>query len=118
MPEGTVYGQLTVEPTNVSGVLSASHDRVEIKGESLGDPPSDWFYTTLAPDVVSEDSGEHFQKWDDMTIKGVTATAERLLERDGFFDEENKFLIFNKGEILMMIDGLRDAYNLTRETYI
>ena len=113
LPKNTVYAELDKVDDSEQKYVTSTHDCIEIKGDSLGEPPSDWFYAPLAPDVDGGDTGGSYEDsllWDEME-KGASVKGARFGARNGFFDKENYFLIFEREDIILM----RDAFNKVLE---
>lgn len=116
LPANTVYAELDKVPNSKQKYVTSTHNHIEIKGDSLGEPPADWFYAPLAPDVDGGDTGGSYEDsllWDKME-EGEEVKCERFGARNGFFDEENYFVIFNREEIQMMIDALVEVMEETK----
>lgn len=98
MPAGTIY---------CKGVPWA-FDGITIKGSSL---TNDWSYLDMAwPSAF--DSGEASQILDSSLQDGTSFPCEDAFGRDGCFDDEAVFLIFEKEDLKALRGRIDDALDL------
>lgn len=84
-PAGTIYAK---------GVQWA-FEGLSIKADTLG---NDW--VCLEPAWVSaHDSGEAFDRLEQMLHNGASFPAEDSFGRDGYFDDGAIFLVFERGDL-------------------
>jgi hypothetical protein len=96
LPEGTVYAK--GEPW-AFGSLS-------IKGESVAN--RDWWY--LDPCwVEAEDSNQAFDRLDEMRTTGASYPMESAVSRDGLFDQDAIFMVFERDDLLKLKDMVDTA---------
>jgi len=94
LPEGTMYCEYS---PCVFGDL-------KIKDETISN--SDWFYSSLQsnPEFDSDFYGEACEPMK----KGEDINPDfNCIERDGMFDYDRQFLIYNKGDVQAMINKLQ-----------
>lgn len=97
MPEGTLFCKYT----------PCFFDDISIKGESL---INDFFYQQLVH-PIAKDSGELFALLDSAEQSGETITNDLYCEgRDGCFDDDQMFLIFEPKDLLDLIRRLAEAH--------
>lgn len=100
LPAGTVYAK---GKEWYFGSLS-------FKGESLGD--RDWY----AHDpcwVDAQDSGEAFNRLEEMLETGASYPMESAEARDGLFEQDDIFLVFERDDLLALHGLIGDAIALT-----
>lgn len=92
IPEGTIYSKF--DPYIIDGLY--------IKNESLG---NDWYYQDLINSIECNDSGEYtdklFKARDDP--KYELRQDYNVNQRDGLFNEEQLFLIYDKDDAMKLI---------------
>lgn len=88
MPAGTIYCK----------GMPWVFDGICIKDESLS---NDWYYLNPAW-VSAHDSGEAFERLDEMLKLGKSYPMENAIGRDGLFDTNAIFLIFERSDLEML----------------
>lgn len=94
-PEGTIYSEF--KPCIIDGLY--------IKNESLD---NDWYYQDLISSIDCNDSGEYADK----LFKSKNNPEYELRQdynvsqRDGLFDEEQLFLIYDKDDVVKLMKTL------------
>jgi hypothetical protein len=78
-------------------------DDMCLKGESLS---NDWFYLSFNW-IESDDSGMAFDRLEDMAANGASYPMEDAWTRDGCFDDDALFLVFERDD-LERLRGLID----------
>jgi hypothetical protein len=94
LPDGTIYAK---------GVQWA-FESLCIKGESLRNhdgKPFDWAVTNPCW-VEARGSDEAFQKLEEMHALGVSYPCEKDYGRDGCFDEDAVFMVFEKDDLIWL----------------
>lgn len=71
--------------------------------------PFDFIYTPLVDIDMGEGSHEHFQRLDDMLENGVSYPLNTETTRDGCFDDEELFLVYEPADIDRLVMLLRMA---------
>lgn len=85
LPEGTIYAK----------GKRWYFDGLRIKGESY---PNDWRY--LDPMWIdAQDSGEAFERLEEMLETGASYPMEEATSRDGLFDGEDIFLVAERADL-------------------
>jgi hypothetical protein len=95
MPAGTVYAK----------GIKWSFEGLRIKHECQ---ENDWHYVEPA-DIAAFDSNERFGLLEDMLSNGTSVPMEELAMRDGCFNEEEIFLVFEPEDVRRLIEMLRPA---------
>ena len=99
-PKGTLYSEY--EPC-IFGEVKIKHDVIEHKGEII-----DWYYQEL----TNNPDWDYAEPYDISSIckkmeDGVDVPPDfDIIERDGMFDYDRKFLIYSKEDIQMLINKL------------
>lgn len=88
LPAGTVYAK--GEPWVFETIC--------IKGESLSFGIGDWFYLNPA-DIDAHDSGEAAERFEEMLDLGKSYPMGETIGRDGCFDANDIFLVFEKADL-------------------
>jgi len=105
LPEGTIYYQTQSKLTANGYSFLGDFGELCIKNESWSD---DWIYAPIHPDLKANDSEEYLEKWDYMLHHQNTELESQTdFQRDGFYEEDQLFIIFNKQEIQSMINLLK-----------
>ena len=86
-----------------------SMDGFCIKGESLGD--IDFFYLSLF-DIEAYDSGELVDRQYEMLEKGSSYPINQYEMRDGCFDDNDIFLVFEKEDLKRIKELIEITINL------
>lgn len=99
MPVDTVYSRLP-QLIEVNGL--------EIKGESIehGEGYCDWMYFHFIGQVESSDSEEYDAFYFDMEENGTEHPMQVVWQRDGAFDETEKFVVYSHFDVRCMIEAL------------
>lgn len=100
LPPGTVYCK--GEPW--------AFGNLQIKGESLlyGGGSGDW--VCLDPQgIESRDSGQENDRLEEMLANGVSYPMNTDTMRDGFFDPDDLFLVYESDDLEKLISLLDDA---------
>lgn len=99
LPEGTIYAK--GKPWAFEGL--------NIKDENAGS--NDWWY--LEPCwIESAGSHEHFDFLEEMQTKGASYPMQESISRDGLYDDDAIFLVFERADLLRlrgMIDKAIDV---------
>lgn len=95
LPEGTLYCQ--GKPLYFNGLL--------VKGETIGD---DWYCRNLMW-ITADSSDEAFKRLDEMIGNGASYPIEDAYGRDGGFDEEDIFMLYEKEDLIELAKVLLDA---------
>jgi hypothetical protein len=85
-------------------------DGLKVKGETTN-KGKDWFYSDMLDNPKQEYEGEFLQYAEVMEKmeKGESIKADfHILERDGMFDYERQFLVYEKEDIEEMIEKLKE----------
>ena len=99
LPEGTIFAK--GKPWYFSGL--------SIKADSL---PNDFIY--LDPHWVdAHDSGEAANRLDEMLATGCSYPMQDDFGRDGCFDDEDIFMIFERDDLLKLRDFIDSALEST-----
>lgn len=89
LPEGTIYAK---------GV-PWSFEGLSIKDENAGS--NDWWY--LEPCwVEANDSSEVFDRLTEMQERGASYPMQTSITRDGLYDEDAIFLVFERDDLLKL----------------
>ena len=104
LPSGTIYARF--RPDIFTGL--------EIKRETLYSPEDatalDWFYTSLLDNVAGEKPEAVDDAIDAARMKGASVPLDfDTLERDGGYDEEEMFGIYELDDILDLIGAIKGA---------
>jgi hypothetical protein len=84
---------------------------LNIKGETLG---NDWAY--LEPCWISAcNSGEADCRFEQMLEKGLSYPGEDAFGRDGYFDNDDIFLVFESPDLKELIKFLISAIGLSSQ---
>ena len=102
LPEGTIF---------CMGVKWA-FDNLSIKGESWKES-SDFFYTDLCW-IESEGSHEHFDFLEDSLKNGISYGINKSTSRDGMFDDNDVFLVFEKEDLEYLIHICKIATDVSK----
>lgn len=94
LPEGVIYAKF--QPC-VFGDIAVKYDSID----------NDWYYRDLL-EVDAEDSGE----WADMLLEGMEKDISLPLDfecvsRDGFYDDDQLFTVFEKQDVISLIESLQ-----------
>lgn len=95
-------------------------DGLCIKGETIvhGDGMAgDWCYCNPAW-VDAHDSGEAAYRLEEMLATGASWPCEKDDSRDGCFDEDDIFLIFEAGDLMWLEERIKDAIGLATKKAI
>lgn len=104
LPEGTLY--LKGVPWAFDG-LSLKHDTLrKDNGEAF-----DWVYTDLAY-IGATDSGELGSRCDEMLEAGASYPLNDSAGRDGFFDDEDIMMVYEKDDLLALRGYIDEALKL------
>jgi hypothetical protein len=100
LPEGTFYAK--GKPWYF-GELSIKHD--------TSSQLSDWW--SLDPCwIAANDSGEAVDRLDEMLEKGASYPMQDAISRDGLWDEDDLFLVFEKDDLLKLREMIDKAISL------
>ena len=101
LPAGTLYAKVSPDPSCcVFGELL-------IKGESLG---NDWVVQELVGWFTDcNDSGELIEAWDQLRAGGERAVDFDCDGRDGLFDMDQMFAVFNRTDHINLLKRLITA---------
>ena len=96
MPDGIVYSRLP-QMIEVTGL--------EVKGESLdhGEGNCDWTYRHFIGQPECSDSGEYADAYFDMEGNGAEYPMDVVCQRDGGFDETEKFVVYSEADVTKMV---------------
>ena len=75
------------------------------KGETIG---NDWYEHNPAW-VEAEDSGQAFERLDDMLKNGASFPMDNSECRDGLYDDDAVFLIFERADLEVLRDCIEQA---------
>jgi hypothetical protein len=81
-----------------------------VKGESINDDDGTWidfFYTNLV-DISSKDTAQHFDWLQDMLEKGSSTPINFIESRDGMFDDNEIFLVFEELDLIYINTLIND----------
>lgn len=98
LPEGVLY---------ISGTPWA-FGNLHIKGrtsELFGKPYNDWYEIDLTY-IEHEESGQYFDKLQEMRDTGKSYPLEISQTRNGLFDEDELFLVYEKADLLLLMNEL------------
>lgn len=100
MPEGTIYAKAESLPSLDFGPL-------EIKGETIG---PDWYVQRLVGDFVGDNDG---MEWAD-SFEAMHKGEERAVDldivcRDGLFDDDQLFAVFDKADAESLLARIATA---------
>lgn len=96
LPAGTIYAK---------GTAIASFGSLEIKADSLG---GDW--VCLDPCYVDgRDPGECDERFEDMLLNGASYPMRSAFGRDGCFEQDAIFLVFEKDDLLQLRKYVEEA---------
>lgn len=95
MPEGTVYAK-TPQKWMIEDLC--------VKHETS--PHNDWWYQSFDW-VDAHDSGEAIDRLDEMADSGASYPVENSIARDGLFEDDCMFLIYEKDDIEYIVNALR-----------
>jgi len=103
-PEGTIYSEF--KPCIINGLYIKNESYgLYIKNKSLG---NDWYYQDLINSMDYNDSREYTDKLlkakDDP--KYELRQDYNVSQRDGLFDEEQLFLIYDKDDVVKLMKAL------------
>lgn len=73
--------------------------------------PIDWFYRRI--DVNPESSHEMFKAYDEMLEKGVSRDSVFYDSRDGLYEKENVFMVFEKEDLELLKDLVNNCIMVT-----
>lgn len=97
MPSGTVYSHYM--PQVSEGLM--------IKGDTW---TNDWLYQDLLFNVEGESSDEASDKLTDAEENGTSFKLDlNCGSRDGMFDENQLFMVYEKSDIERLIEALKDC---------
>jgi hypothetical protein len=99
LPAGTIYAK--GKPWHFEGVT--------IKGDSLAD---DWIYLDLAWPESSGDM-DSFDKLAAMLSEGASFPMQESYGRDGCFDAEEIFLVWERADLLALVAHINAALDTT-----
>lgn len=102
LPEGTLY---------VKGSPHAYGNSLCVKGETLQDmdgKDSDWFHRDLT-EVEAQRSDQAMDRMDEMLEKGASYPVSAGTGRDGCFDPNDTFLVYEKADLDEMMQVLHRA---------
>lgn len=100
LPAGTVYQKW--EPCFFGETC--------IKGETT--PHDDWYETRITGAIEHDDSEEFFERCTDMAEQGASVPMEfDTICRDGFFDQDQLFAVFEPADVAALIGRLTRALN-------
>jgi hypothetical protein len=78
-------------------------DNLSIKGSSWD---SDFMYVDLC-NIEAHDSGQWSDRLEDSLVNGTSYSINKHTSRDGMFDEEAIFLVFEKEDLEFLINLMR-----------
>jgi hypothetical protein len=97
LPSGIVYSNY--QPHVFDGLF--------IKDDSL---PNDFFTQNLIAEIENEDTEDYFKKLDSC-MKGESVRLDfNVSSRDGCFDEEQMFAIYEEQDLFGLIEALLKSY--------
>lgn len=102
MPEGTVYAKIPKR-----WIIEDIH----VKYESTD--YNDWYYMNFNW-VDASDSGEAIDRLDEMFESGASYPVQNSIARDGLFDEDDHFLIYEKEDIDFIVSEISPNSNITQ----
>jgi hypothetical protein len=100
LPAGTVYAKIA-EPIIIGGL--------SVKGDSIRD--IDWATLDIA-NWQSNDSGDWSDRYYQMAEGNISVPCDDMYGRDGMFDAKDQFLIFEKGDLLVLRAIVDEALTL------
>lgn len=98
LPEGTIF---------TSG-MPFGFGNFCIKGESW---EVDFIYSGMLW-IEAEGSDDAAEKMDEMLIKGTSAPIHTSYCREGLFDDEMVYMVYEKGDLEYMIERFKEAIKL------
>jgi len=72
-------------------------------------PHNDWIYTAI-DDVESHDSGEAVDRLEEMLETGKSYPIEDATSRDGFYNDDDLFLIYEAGDLIHLQGLIEKAF--------
>jgi len=93
------------------GVLFSKGKRWYWDGLSVKDGTNDYndFYYTDLMTIESEDDGDWSQKLEDMLQYGTSEPINQSGGRDGCFDDNDLFLVFEKNDLIALREHINNA---------
>jgi len=87
---------------------------INIKGDTIYTPkPIDWCY--LDPCwIEAHDSGEAGDRLDEMAATGASYPMQESFGRDGCFDDDDLFLVFERDDLVSLLDHVSNALTVTK----
>ena len=78
---------------------------LQVKGESLdhGEGYCDWMYRSFIGEAESSDSGDYATAYFDMADNGAEYPMVIVEQRDGCFEEKEKFIVYSEDDIATMV---------------
>jgi len=91
--------------------------RIELKGDTINTQSGDWFFSALVDHSVSSSGSLHvlrneIEKGEQCKIPMSEIDTEFDTERDGCFDEDEKFLVLSTEEVASMIRTLTNCHQM------
>lgn len=96
LPEGTIYAK--GKPW--------AFESLNIKDENAGS--NDWWYFEPCW-IESAGSHEHFDFLEEMQTKGTSYPMQESISRDGLYDDDAIFLVFERADLLRLRDMIDKA---------
>ncbi|MES2864097.1 MAG: hypothetical protein V4666_08265 [Bacteroidota bacterium] len=109
LPSGTVYSMY--EPMNIFGL--------KIKGNTLrhghNNLPYDYTYVDLVGNVLHDSSEEYFDLMNNLVIGETSFHLDfECHERDGMFEPKEMFCIYERADLIGLINKLTKSLNLIK----
>lgn len=108
LPSGTIYAKFGAQPKDGS-YLNLTHGEVAIKGDTSAGV--DWWVQDLFPWFAeSSGSDDYHETLERMLLHGAEAKPDYDCEsRDGYFDEDQLFVIWDREDAERLIARLQRA---------
>lgn len=93
LPQGTIFCKGT----------KWYFDNISVKGSSLN---NDFVYVDLC-NIEANDTGQWVDRLEESLLKGVSFPINKDSARDGMFDDNSVFLVFEKEDLKYLIDIMK-----------
>lgn len=99
MPSGTVFVKF---PAQTNGICISATDELSVKGDSLS---NDFYYQTFIPDYEGSNNSDDYQDiiFSMLDGKSSPSVEYNVYSRDGLFDADQLFLVWDKPDLEAMI---------------
>jgi hypothetical protein len=98
LPDGTIYSK--------GGFTSMDFNNLYVKAQTL--PSNDWVYLNLC-DIDSDDFDDFVKKYDNMIENKASYPMNDSYARDGCFNDNDHFLVFEKEDLFKLIDIINSS---------